>query len=1132
MSPSMVTGAMGASVLGPDHHLDLSSCEAEPIRFPGAVQPHGALLVLHETSWRIEAASESCQTLLGQTPESLLGQHIAQLLGQELAHTLLTPSSDTLWPLLSVALGQQKLSARAHRNSGGQLLIDFEPIGTDAASGDFQQRCRQHLGALRGLTDMDSIATQLVKGVRAITGFDRVMLYRFDADWNGQVLAEARAEHIEPYLGLHFPASDIPKQARELFKSGRVRQISDALYTPSALVALGHAQQIDLGRSSLRSVSPLHIEYMKNMQVRSSLVGSLIVDGALWGLLSCQNKTLPQYFDAMACDALGWLCEDVASLIEGRLIRQRRERELDLALRRRRLAERIRAFDFKTLMQRAASSELLGVVNADSFALQIGGLIEATQGAPSTEQILEIQRRRLARDGDSALFSSNALKQDLAIEALDGDTAGVLCVSLPARPDVTLMWFRQERARVVVWGGGNAEQAHSADEQGRISPRKSFAQFMTTIVGKSLPWTPEELNSAAELVSLIEIELLREREAFAQAILNSMPAHIAVLDHQGHISAVNAAWRNFAKSNGVPDLAEGLIGRSYLDENAAANAPPDVQQQSATMRGAIAAVLNHDSNHFSFDYPCNSPEEERWFRMSAVPLLGIAKGAVIAHENITVRKLETIQLAQLLDEHQAILGSDLVGFVKIQHKRIQWTNKAFNTMLGFEEGALNGCTTRQCFADDDSYAVCAREAYQAVQSGGAFRTTLQLRRKDGQLGWYALHYGMLRPQGDTFIGVLIDLSDQIRAEMEQRELLVRLQQIASRVPGMVYKYQQQADGRDRFIYASDAMRDIYRLSPDEVHLDASKVFQRIHPQDRQGFVASVQESASQLSAWVHEYRLRFEDGTERWLLGNAMPQQEQDGSVVWHGFTSDITERKRVEEELAIHRADVQLGVSRQRLRELVVQNESVREQERKAMAREIHDELGQVLTGLRMRLLLMEMRYCALDPALPSLVADMKDLLDRGIRGVRDVVLYLRPNTLDLGLVHAIETLCAESASAGAIAFALDLPGGDCGLDEMRAVVVYRIVQESITNALRHGSASRIRISLRSGDALVLEVTDNGTGFDVAAGQRKNSFGLLGMNERAIALGGTLEIESQLQYGSTIRLTIPHDFPGKAHTP
>ena len=1128
MSPSIVANAIGPT----EHPLDLSSCETEPIRFPGAVQPHGALLVLHEQSWRIEAASESCQSLLGRSAASLLGQHIGELLGQELAQTLLTPGREDLWPMLSVTLGQQNFSARAHHNGCAQLLIDLEPLGADAASGDFQRRCRQHLAALRCLPDMDSIASTLVQGVRAITGFDRVMLYRFDEDWNGQVLAEARIDTIEPYLGLHFPASDIPRQARELFKSGRVRQISDALYTPSALLALGHAQQIDLGRSSLRSVSPLHIEYMKNMQVRSSLVGSLVVDGALWGLVSCQNKTVPQYFDAVACDALGWLCEDVASLIEGRLIRQRRERELDLALRRRRLAERIRAFDFKTLMQRTASSELLGVVNADGFALQIGGVIEATQGAPSTEQILEIQRRRLARNGDSALFSSSALKQDLAMETLDGDTAGVLCVSLPARPDITLMWFRQERARVVVWGGGNAEQAHSADEQGRISPRKSFAQFMTTIVGKSLPWTPEELNSAAELVSLIEIELLREREAFAQAILNSMPAHIAVLDHQGHISAVNAAWRNFAKDNGVPDLAEGLIGRSYLDENATADAPPDVQQQSATMRGAIAAVLNHDLDNFSIDYPCNSPNEERWFRMSAVPLLGIAKGAVVAHENITTRKLEALQLEQLLGEHQAMLGSDLVGFVKVRHKRIQWSNRAFNALLGFEEGALNGSPTRQCFADDDSYNACVREAYPAIRSAGAFRSTLQLRRKDGQLGWYALHYGQLQPQGDAFMGVLIDLSDQIRAQREQSELQLRLQHIASRLPGMVYKYQRQPDGKERFVYASEAMREIYRLDPQEVSEDASRAMQRVHPQDRQSFAASVQESASQLSAWVHEYRLQFEDGTERWLLGNAMPQQESDDSVVWHGFISDITERKRVEEELAIHRADVQLGVSRQRLRELVVQNESVREQERKAMAREIHDDLGQVLTGLRMRLLLMEMRYCTLDPALPSLVADMKNLLDRGIRGVRDVVLYLRPNTLDLGLVHAIETLCAESASAGAVAFAVNLPGGDCGLDEMRAVVVYRIVQESITNALRHARASRICITLCCGDALVLEVTDNGSGFELAAAQRKNSFGLLGMNERAIALGGTLEIESQLQYGSTIRLTIPHDFPRKADTP
>jgi len=1032
MTHSLAFDALDVNIAREANLPDISSCECEPIAFPGAIQPHGALLVVHASSGVVEGASTSCLSLLGWEPAALLGQPVGSLLGAQAAQTLLAEDSEKLGTLVALTLGRVPLGARAQRNASGQWLIDIEPTSPPDSADRFVRRCRQIMAAQRLLPDPESMANHLVAALRALTGLDRVMLYRFDADWNGEVIAEARAEHMEPYLGLHFPASDIPAQARALFKSSGVRQISDVLYQPSALLCAGSAKAIDLGKSSLRSVSPMHIEYLAHMQVRSTLVGSLIVDGELWGLVSCQHRAGPRYFAALERDALGGLCEDVGTLMEGRLLRQRRERELDLAMRRRRLVEKMRACDFKTLMQQADQRDLLSVVNADGFALQIDDVMQATHCTPTAAQMVEIHRRWRARVSDSALFSSSALQHDLAMEAIDGDVAGVLCVSLPGKPEMTLCWFRREQARVTVWGG-NADQPHDQDDQGRISPRKSFAQYLTTIRGKCLPWTPEELSSAAELGSLIEIELLREREAFAQTILNSMPAHMAVLD-----------------------------------------------------RGSL------------------------W------------QGAVAAHEDISTRKQAEGWLTQRLDEQIAILASDLVGFVKIRDRVILWSNHAFNAMLGYADGELKGATTRRFFASQDAYDRFAATAYAAMQSTGTYRVRTQMLRKDGRMAWFALHYGPLPSHGGEFIGVLIDISEQIKAEMEQQELMTRLHQIANLVPGMLFKYQVRADGKSAFAYASGAIQDIYRLRPDDVRDDASPARERIHPDDLAAFEASIQASARDLTLWVHEYRLAFVDGTQRWLRGNAMPQQEADGSVVWHGFISDITERKQVEEELAIHRADVELGVSRQRLRELVVQNERERELERKSVAREIHDELGQVLTGLRMRLLLMELRYCALDPGLPQLVADMKGLLDRGIRGVRDVVMHLRPTTLDLGLRHAIEALCTECASSSGMTFTLDLTECDCALDEMRAVVVYRIAQESITNAIRHARASTISVTLGADNAMVLEVGDNGRGFEAGSARLAHSFGLLGMRERAIALGGQLEIESAPQQGTTVRLTIP----------
>jgi len=974
---------------------DILSCDSEPIRFPGAVQPHGALLVLDAQSLTVEAASESCQTILGVSPERMLGQPADHFLAASVLGDLLTPADDKLWPLVPLELNGRSWTARSHRNTNGQWLIDIEPPGDGSVPDKLHYQCRQAIAHLRTFSDITPIINAAADLVRDLTGFDRVMIYQFDKDWNGEVIAEACIDNIEPYLGLHFPASDIPSQARELFKSSRIRQISDALYEPSALITRGDGRSIDLGGSSLRSVSPIHIEYLKNMGVGGTLVGSLVVEGALWGLLSCQHKSGPRYFSAPERDTLGWLCEDLASLIQGRLIRQRRELELDLVMRRRRLVEMIRQIDFRILMRQGRSSELLSVVNADGFALQIDDDIQVIGYTPSTQQIKQLQQRRRERVGDPALFSTNSIQQDLDVEYVDGGVAGALFVSVPGKPEVGMIWFRLEQIHTVRWSG-NPDQAHVADATGRLSPRQSFALYLTTVSGTSLPWIPEELASASELGSLIEIELLRERDAFTQTILNSIPAHIAVLDHKGVISTVNEAWNRFAQE---PNLERASLGVSYRDVSAAAEGRPSGDDAVAAWAG-IEAVLNKELDNFTLDYRGDSSNKERWFRMNVYPLIGSGQGVVVAHDDITSRKLAEIQVARLLEEQASILSSDLVGIVKILDRKILWSNNAFNRMLGYAEGELNGCPMRQCYSSEEAYAAMVEQLFPAVQRGDTFRTELQLMRKSGDVGWYAFHAGLLWAGGEEMIGMLID-----------------------------------------------------------------------------------------------------------------------------------ITERKLAEEELAIHRAEVQLGVSRQRLRELVVQNELDRERERKSVAREIHDELGQVLTGLRMSLLLMEMRFCSLDPALPKVVADMKALLDRGIGNVRDVVLFLRPTALDTGLKHALESLCNEFSKDAGLSFDLDLPELDIAMDETRSIVVYRIVQESITNTIRHAKASKVGVTLDDADELVLEIHDNGIGFDVEKAKGLKSFGLLGMRERAIALGGILDIESTPAQGTTVRLTIPRNTPSGGAT-
>lgn len=261
--------------------------------------------------------------------------------------------------------------------------------------------------------------------------------------------------------------------------------------------------------------------------------------------------------------------------------------------------------------------------------------------------------------------------------------------------------------------------------------------------------------------------------------------------------------------------------------------------------------------------------------------------------------------------------------------------------------------------------------------------------------------------------------------------------------------------------------------------------------------------------------IRHASGKVTDVLCNASLYRDAQGEVIGV-FTSarDVTESRRAQEEIRN---------SRQRLRELAAQLETAREEERKHIAREVHDELGQVLTALRMDVSLLRLRFGALDPQLADKVQDMKALVDRGIQGVRNVATNLRPAALDMGLIAALEWLCSESAGRINVPCALHMSQDEFDLDEARAVVVFRIVQESITNIARYAQASQVQVRLeQNGPELRVTVQDDGQGFDPVQADGKKSFGLLGMRERALALGGRLDIQSAPQQGTTIALTIP----------
>ena len=303
--------------------------------------------------------------------------------------------------------------------------------------------------------------------------------------------------------------------------------------------------------------------------------------------------------------------------------------------------------------------------------------------------------------------------------------------------------------------------------------------------------------------------------------------------------------------------------------------------------------------------------------------------------------------------------------------------------------------------------------------------------------------------------------------------------------------------------------------------------QFVHPEDISNCLAflarSMETGEKQIGV---EYRALCKNGTYLWYSVNgSFTKDPVNGMPMFIGVGRDINVRKQTEEELGVQLSSQETHKARQRMRQHAAQIHAAREKERIHIAREVHDELGQVLTALRMDLSLLSLRFGAQAPALIDQVQRMKSLVDRAIMGVRNVAVNLHPSALDfgLGLRPALEWLCTEFTEHTTIACALEAPPDPLHLGETRSLALFRIVQESLTNIARYAHASQVSIIVgRRGNALWLEVRDNGRGFDPAMVDQKKSFGLLGMQERALALGGELTISSSKEQGTIIRAQIP----------
>ncbi|CAI9413948.1 SpoIIE family protein phosphatase [Nocardioides sp. T2.26MG-1] len=530
--------------------VDLTTCDREPIHIPGAIQPHGVLIAV-DADHRVRMVSGNCALLLGVDPAGALDRALADVAGPTLADAVAAreaaglPDTPLVLPLGDLpaagTLAGSDVDVRTHR-SGDRLVVELEPVAGTERTALSYHTARGAMARMASAGAVHELAATLAHEVRELTAFDRVMVYRFDADWNGEVIAEERRPDLNPFLGLHYPATDIPAQARRLYTVNWTRLIADVGYTPVPLHPVFDPETeapLDLSFSTLRSVSPIHVEYLSNMGVTASMSVSIVVEERLWGLIACHHYSGPHRPSQDARAAAEFLGQVASQIVLDRERADEREAALETQATLAGLTARISASTRPPLESLVDDPELLTLMGAQGAALCFDGVI-TTRGTVVDEATL----RRIAAALASPLsYATCTDRVETLLPDLEGDaaTAGVLRIG--SAQDRWLLWLRPEQEQVVDWGGDPTNKLISATEgpEVRLSPRKSFEKWRQVVRGRSLPWTSWQIEAADALGRhMTGLLLMRSREQIAMA--ESLQRSV-VLDHAPVFPGIELAAR-------------------------------------------------------------------------------------------------------------------------------------------------------------------------------------------------------------------------------------------------------------------------------------------------------------------------------------------------------------------------------------------------------------------------------------------------------------------------------------------------------------------------------------------------------------------------------------------------------------
>ena len=514
-----------------------AQCDAEPIHIPGGIQPHGYLLCLSSTLTIIQA-SENVGTLVGCPVEQLLGEPVDVVIGAaaaaRVAHAAATAMLDET-PLyvgvmenpffspregvqdhLAAAVDGPELDITMHRHDGN-LIVELEVARHSNADvfASMYPLVRTFTRSLQDVETLTELGDLAVREVRAMTGFGRVLLYKFDDEGRSQVLSEHIEDGYASFLNQLFPASDIPRQARALYVKQRVRLVANAQAKAARLVpAMNPAtgRPTDLSYAALRSFSPIHLEYMRNMGTYASMSVSLVVRGQLWGLISCHDHDarLVPFEVRVAIEHLGQI---VSLQIEAK--EERAETAYLLRLRRTmsRLMGSLAEQDDYLSALKSAPDDLLCFAGSTGAAIVVDGKATLIGSTPDQDTVLALSQ--WLSSSTSGVYATDALSQAWPRASRHTDTAsGILAVPISQIFRNYVIWFRPETTRTITWAGEPVKRVSS--QNGSVAPRKDFAPWLETVRNRSIRWHAVELEIAGEFrLGMLNI-VLRHAEGLAE----------------------------------------------------------------------------------------------------------------------------------------------------------------------------------------------------------------------------------------------------------------------------------------------------------------------------------------------------------------------------------------------------------------------------------------------------------------------------------------------------------------------------------------------------------------------------------------------------------------------------------------